>query len=385
VFLLAFRSAEASVRWSVELPKKKSKNLLTGVRDSLIFPRMKLLRSSLAILLAAGFSAKAQTATTDPVGFVSYTVNANSDQKVGVPMQQASAFQGAATTVSGTTVSAAGITTLSGANLLLVTSGTAQGRWEQIVSSAAGTVTLAASIPNFSNGNSFVIKPFWTLNTLFPNGGSLPKSQDPEAPVAYILVNNPAAVGINLPSAGTYFYYDGTGNLLPAGWYADGSLEPADNFVLSPETFITIRNGTSSAVNVSFVGSVPVKGLGLDVTSTSSGPQDNLIYNQFPSAVTLANSDLVSSGVFSPSPDPEAPTDLLLVYSLNSSGQNPPTSASYIYAAAGGPLAAGWYVDGSFEPADNVVLPAGSSYIIRKAAGANQTKTFIPTVPYTLN
>jgi uncharacterized protein (TIGR02597 family) len=370
----------------VELPKKKSKNLLTGVRVLLIFPRMKLLRFSLAILLAAGFSANAQTtATTDPVGFVSYTVNANSDQKVGVPMQQASAFQGTAATVSGTTVSAAGITSLSGANLLLVTSGTAQGKWEQIVSSAAGTVTLAASIPNFSNGNSFVIKPFWTLNTLFPNGGSLPKSQDPEAPVAYILVNNPAAVGINLPSAGTCFYYDGTGDLLPAGWYADGSFESADNFVLSPETFITIRNGTSSAVNVSFVGSVPVDGLGLDVTSTSSGPQDNLIYNQFPSDVTLANSDLVSSGVFSPSPDPEAPTDLLLVYSLNSSGQNPPTSASYIYVAAGGPLAAGWYTDGSFESANNVVLPAGGSYIIRKAAGANQTKTFIPTVPYTLN
>ena len=31
MFLLAFRGAEASVRWSVELPKKKSKNLLTGV------------------------------------------------------------------------------------------------------------------------------------------------------------------------------------------------------------------------------------------------------------------------------------------------------------------------------------------------------------------
>jgi hypothetical protein len=114
---------------------------------------MKLLRSSLAILFAAGFSAKAQTtATTDPVGFVSYTVNANSDQRLGLPMQQASTFQGEAATVSGTIVSASGITSLSGANFLVVTSGTANGKWEQIQSSAAGSVTLVSSISGFANG-----------------------------------------------------------------------------------------------------------------------------------------------------------------------------------------------------------------------------------------
>lgn len=382
MFLLAFPSAEASVRWSVELPPKKIKNPLTATSMMLIFLRMKLLRSSLATLIAAGLSANAQTtATTDPVGFVSYTVNANSDQKVGVPMTQSSVFSGPATTVSGTAVTTSGVPALSGKNLLLVTSGSSAGSWEEIASSTSTSVTLAAPISGFVDSNTFVIRPFWTLSNLFPNGGGVPVSPDPENPRGLVLLNDIAAVGINPASGASYLYHDGS--ILPAGWYEDGSFADANDVVVSPESFITLRNLTASPANISFVGSVPVTTSAIDVVRRPGGQQDNLILNQFPTAVTLANSGLNSSGAVTASPDPENPVDTLLVYTLSNTGLNPASSASYLYHD-GSVLAAGWYEDGTFADANDVSIPAGGAIVVRKGAGASQVTKFAPTVPYSL-
>ena len=174
---------------------------------------MKITRFSLAALLASSVLLTGAngltTATTDPVGFVSYTVNANSDQRLGLPMQQATAFSGSASSVSGTTVSAVGLSPLSAASFLLVTSGAAVGKWEQITESSNGSVTIEVAIAGFAADNSFEIKPFWTLGTMFPNGGSLPKSTDVFDPIAEILMNNPSVVGANIPPSSAYFYFAG--------------------------------------------------------------------------------------------------------------------------------------------------------------------------------
>jgi uncharacterized protein (TIGR02597 family) len=348
---------------------------------------MKIPRPSVLALLAAVSSVpalQAQTATTDPVGFVSYTVNANSDQKIGVPMTQGNVFSGVAGTVSGTTVSSTGIPSLSGKNLLLVTSGSASGSWEEVSSSTGTSVVLAAPISGFAANDSFVIRPFWTLSTLFPNGGAVPNSPDVENPRGLVLLNDLAAVGINPASGASYFYTDGSGGLLTAGWYANGTFEAANNVVISPESFITVRNLTASIVNVSFVGSVPVKTSTVEVVARAAGQQDNLILNQFPAAVRLADAGLVTSGAIRNSPDVENPVDLLLVYNQNSNGLNPASSASYFYTNGSGLLPAGWYANGTFEAADNVQIPAGAAIVIRKGAGTSSVTKFTPALPYSL-
>ena len=344
---------------------------------------MKPLRFSLAILIAAGLSANAQTtATTDPVGFVSYTVNANSDQKVGVPMTQASVFPGSATTVAGTSVTTSGVPTLSGKNLLLVTSGSAAGLWEEVASSTSTSVTLIAPISGFVNSNTFVIRPFWTLSTLFPNGGAIPQSPDVDNPKAFVLLNDLAAVGINPASGASYFYHDGS--LIAAGWYESGTFAEANDVVVSPETFITVRNLTASSVNLPFVGSVPTKSSAIDVVRRPGGQQDNLILNQFPASVTLANSGLNSSGaVAATGADVDNPTDTVLVYALSSTGLNPASSASYFYHD-GSLIDAGWYEVGTFAAANDVVIPAGGALVIRKGAGSSQVTKFSPNLPYSL-
>jgi uncharacterized protein (TIGR02597 family) len=347
---------------------------------------MNLLHTSLLVTavgsLFAASTLQAQTATTDPVGFVSYNVNANSDQKVGVPMQQAPVFQGTAESVSGTTVSAGGLSSLTGSNYLLVTSGSAAGLWEQIASSGSGSVTLSASISGFSTNDTFLIRPFWTLGALFPNGGGIPVSSDVFAPSALVLLNNPAATGINIPAAGIYFYHDGTQG--PAGWYNANDVNAGvqNNVVVSPEVSLTIRNQTGAACDVVIAGSVPVKPQAIAVVGSPSGQQDNLVFNQFPAGVTLGTSDLVQSGAIQPSTDVFAPNDLLLLYSTANTGINPSATAIYFYHdGSQGP--AGWYnandVNAGLQ--DSVVLPEGAAFVIRKSAGS-PSAAWTPEVPY---
>jgi uncharacterized protein (TIGR02597 family) len=345
---------------------------------------MKPLRSSLAIILAAGLSANAQTtATTDPVGFVSYTVNANSDQRLGLPMQQASTFQGTAATVSDTIVSASGITSLSGANFLVVTSGTANGKWEQIQSSAAGSVTLVSSISGFANGDSFEIKPFWTLGTLLPNGGGVPASTDVFSPVGYVFLLNPNAVGVNIPANESYIYHDGSERT--AGWYdandPDSGLK--NSVVVSPEVSLIVRNETGASAKLTYVGSVPTDKFALDIVSRATGEQDNVVYNKFPADVTLGASGLAPVAV-NPSPDVFSPTDVVYLFALNATGQNGSASAAYIYHD-GSERTEGWYDNNDPDSGlkNNVVLPAGSTVMIRKAASANATVSWNPATPYT--
>ncbi len=366
------------------IPKKifDSPHVLPNLASSMNILRPSTYAIALTSLALSGAIAQT-TATTDPVGFVSYAVNANSDQKVGVPMTPAAVFAGTASSVAGTSVTAtsSGIPTLSGKNMLLVTSGSAAGSWEEVASNTGNSVSLLASIAGFASSDSFEIRPFWTLSSLLPNGGSVPVSPNPEEPQGLVLLNAVDSIGINPASGAAYLYHDGS--VLPAGWYENGTFEEANNVVVSPESFLTVRNLTASNINVAFVGSVPTQASSIAVVRRSGGQQDNLILNQFPADVTLANSDLVTSGAVTPSPNPEEPVDLLLVYALANSGLNPASSAAYLYHD-GSILPAGWYENGTFAESDAVPLPAGAAIVIRKGAGPNQVLQFNPELPYSL-
>jgi uncharacterized protein (TIGR02597 family) len=133
------------------------------------------------------------------------------------------------------------------------------------------------------------------------------------------------------------------------------------------------------------VGSVPVDKFVLDIVSRAAGEQDNVVYNKFPADVTLGDSGLAPVAV-NPSTDVFSPTDVVFLYSLNNAGQNPSASAAYIYHDGSEPgRAAGWYDNNDPDAGlkDNVVLPAGSTVLIRKAASANATVSWNPNLPYT--
>ena len=345
---------------------------------------MKKLHLTLAILISAVMAGNAQVSTV-PVGYVTHSVKANSDQRIGLPMQRPSVFAGASTTVNNAIVSAAGITSLSGANFLVVTSGSANGKWEQIQSSTTGSVTLTASIPGFVSGNSFEIKPFWTLGTLLPNGGGIPASPEVYDPVAFVFLYNPSAIGVNISSSQAYFYHGGS-NDFPAGWYENGNPDqPQNDLVLSPEVGLTIRNSTASQISIPIVGTVPSGTMALDVVRRASGPQDNILYNQFPVDVTLENSGL-ASGAVSPSAEVYDPGDQIFMYSLGATGFNGSASASYFYYSGDAEFPTGWYTSGDPDSGlkNGVVIPSGAQIVIRKAAGTSGTVAWNPAMPYTV-
>jgi uncharacterized protein (TIGR02597 family) len=265
-----------------------------------------------------------------------------------------------------------------------VTSGTAEGKWEEISSSTTGSVTLTASIPGFVSGNSFEIKPFWTLGTLLPSGGGIPASPDPYDPVAFVFLYNPAATGINISSSKTYFYHSGSADFA-AGWYDNDNVDqPQNDVVLSPEVGLTIRNTTASELSIPIVGTVPAEKMALDVVRRTSGRQDNILYNKFPADVTLGNSGLADSGAVLPSADVYDPGDQILMFNLGATGLNGSASASYFYYAGDLDFTAGWYdssnPDGGLK--NSVVIPAGAQLVIRKAAGTSGTVAWNPPIPY---
>ena len=131
----------------------------------------------------------ALAATTDPVGFVSVSVPANSDAVLAVPLNRAATFKGMIQTISGNTITVAGtpawattpaqfVQALPGqveTYAVQLASGTKEGLIAKIVSNTANSVTIqldagddltgvvaedADAIAN--NGDQIDIFPYWT-------------------------------------------------------------------------------------------------------------------------------------------------------------------------------------------------------------------------------
>ncbi len=348
----------------------------------------------LSLIAAAGLSATslfAQSVTTAPVGAVSVTVNAGSDQKIGLPLVRAAVYVGKVSSVSSgvvtpsASVSGLGTTT----NYIKFTSGSLAGQWFTVTGSTSSTISVAENLSTLgaAANDTFEVRPFWTLATLLPNGGGLPASSDVFDPTAFVFLNDPAAVGINLAASAGYFYHDGSSGFMGAGWYnSDGSLSDANNTIVSPEVSLTYRNGTGSVAKILNIGAVPASKIATTIISRAGGDQDNLVFNPYPASITLANSGLNTSQAIRASSDVFSPGDQVLVFDSPSTGLNPSSSQSYFYHdGTSGFLNAGWYKgDGSLESADSAVLAHGAAIVIRKVGGSNTSVEWTPNLPYTL-
>ena len=163
----------------------------------------------------------------------------------------------------------------------------------------------------------------------------------------------------------------------------NGVLTSADDVILSPETYVTIRNLSGGSFSVVLPGNVPVDIFGTNVVSDVAA-QDNQLVNPYPSPLTLAGSGLtdvvdVSSNVF-------APEDLVFLLDYEAQGVNKSPSNSYFYHdGTSGFLGAGWYQNGTLTPADTVQIPAGGGFVVRKAASSISQADWSPAIPYSLN
>ncbi|MGC6425084.1 MAG: TIGR02597 family protein [Lentimonas sp.] len=346
-------------------------------------PHLKTTSVLAAALLLTASAASAQTVVaTQPVGYLTVNVPAGDDALLGISLTQPSAVTGSAANVSGATFDSP--TALTEDNLnndyyVLATSGTNAGQWSEVVDNSTSSITTSEEL--LADGDTFKVIPFWTLSTLFPQGGGVGASADPFNPSAVVLVNDLEAEGVNLSSSAAFFYFAGPNP--QAGWYQSGNFAASDNLRLSPETYITVRNNSNEALSIVNTGTVPVDVVGSEVVARGSADQDNQVVNPYPSALTLSNSGLTQ--VVAAAADPFNPVDTVLLFDNDAStGQNISSSAAYFYYAGPNP-AAGWYQTGSFAAGDNVEIPAAGALIIRKGSGEDEVIAWNPPVPYTID
>jgi uncharacterized protein (TIGR02597 family) len=342
------------------------------------------LLSGAALLTSSAF---AQGVATDPVGYVTYDVAANSDVKFGSPLERSALLLDAAEAViSGTITTSVDASAATDGHYVQFTSGGLAGSWYQVSTADTSSITVAEDLTALGavGGDSFKVVPFWTLGTLM---SGFPGSTNPSAPEALVLVNDVTSEGLNPSSSASYWYYSGeTGP--PQGFYDSDnpSAGVQDDLILAPNTFITVRNNGISTASLVVAGSVPVDPISIDVASLSASQNDNLIFNPYPAAITLGGSELnedLNLGTTNPS-DPNK--DLILVYPAVASGQNPSSSASYWYYSGETGPPQGFY--DSDNPSagvqDSITIPAGAAFVVRRGASSDAVVDWTAPLPYSL-
>jgi len=366
--------------------QKKSKNLLTGVHVSLILPRMKLLRSSLAILLAAGFSANAQTtATTDPVGFTTVTVRgkttaAKAFSTVVIPMERADAFAGSCAgasfsldgsnrtviTFGSDLFTANQFTGTGNQHYLRLTSGSNNGDFSTIVANTANSITLADNFNSvLSTSSTFGVTPYWTLNTAFPSGGGLNSGANVNAADNVIIYN--------ANFTGTTYFYSSSNNRWQTG------ITAANDVIIPPGTGLGVDRKQSSAVGLVFPGSVPLGWTAVDVNGSTSGSatKNTLVGSAYP----LASKRLADLGLYTGS----STTGLQGGANANASdtvtiyNQSTGVGVAYFYSTSNNRWQTG------ITDASNVTIPEGAAVLIARKSGRAAFTWYIPQPTMALN
>jgi uncharacterized protein (TIGR02597 family) len=343
-----------------------------------------------SLVLGAAFTASslsAQSVSTTPVGAVTTTVKANSDERAGIVLQRPSLYSSKVTSVSSGTITVTGSIPSLGSETkyVKITSGAQAGQWFTLTASTGTTLKVAENLSTLGvvANDTFEVRPFWTLATLLPAGGGLPVSTDPFSPASFVFFNDPSAVGINLSAPTSYFYYSGDPDNA-AGWLNSDGYVPAGDAIINPDVSIIFRNGTSQNKSFVTVGEVPVVKTGITVVAKAASSQDNVIYNPYPAPLVLKNAGFLSSNAVRPSSDPFSPTDQLFVYNVGATGVNGAAAKVYFYYAGDPDNAAGWVDVDGYVDASNATIPSGAAFIIRKGSGSNSVVEWTPPLPYSL-
>ena len=330
--------------------------------------RLTALLAGVVLHVPSGF-AQASVAT-DPVGYVTVTVEANSDAVVSAVMSRPSVFTGTIASVDdadtvtlsdspGFSTDEFAPTDLSGNNSYYVklTSGDREGLWAIISGNTTSSLDLTFVTQNLGSvendkvqaGDTVEIIPCWTPATLFPEANISNLSE--------LLVFSRTVAGINLSASATYVCYDGF------GWYNGGTL--VDNLPIYPDESLIFRNKSVSPQQLTQAGVVPMAAFRTVLALVDDGiMQDIRLTSGLPVNVTLQElADLGADG----------DGDQILIFDNTLAGENKSASITATYYNG-----FGWYNGGT--PMNSYVLTPGEGIVYRKQ-GANTSEVVLDIKP----
>jgi uncharacterized protein (TIGR02597 family) len=340
---------------------------------------------SVAICFVTAAALLAQTSvTTDPVGFTTTTLlgspntNLDTDTFVSIPFTRQPEFIGgiASTSTSGTITvvgtpwMASQFKYIQGAQpkhyyvLIGPGAGTKEGRTYTITDNTNNSLTVTQTALDDASGipaNTQVeIIPYWTPATIFPAsdaGISFMPTTNPPTYKTLLRVPDYTAATYNSPPAAEYYFNNGS-------WQRVSPAGVGDDDPLLPDGYFVVRNAAGvSTGSLTNIGSVLLKKLAVPLIA-AAGPRDNPV-----SMVRPVNIALDATGL-GPADTSFGTGDRLLLFNNAVGGIDKPASSTYYYDTAA--AIPGWRLMGDTTPADRGgdIIPAGTGFVIRKAAAA---------------
>lgn len=315
--------------------------------------------------------------STDPVGFVSVSVPANSDAVLAVPLNRAAEFKGVIQSISGNVITVAGTpawtanafapgVTANKTYAVQIAGGAKEGMIGRITANGVNTITVtldsgddltnigtvAAPLdpdgagPLTAQADQLDIMPYWTPQSLLsnpPNGTEI---------FSYRSITSSGAVGTNQSPSILTVYDSGS-----SSWLDQITEEVVNHTPLRFGSAFALRNNSASAYNVSFVGSVPMsKHRSHLATLTGNVDQDIRIGFSSPVPELLSAVNLPASN-----------GDQLFIYDNSAPGKNKSPTQVLVFDS-------GTWLDSVTEsPVPSFQLIPGSGYVYRKFRTANPT------------
>ncbi len=303
-------------------------------------------------------------AKSQPVGFVTLTVPAQSDARWGLPLERACEFSSTVSAVNTGT----NVVTLNGATFTndqwhntvsyyaKFVTGTKEGLVALISDNNATSLTLSPQpgqdLTGVVAGDQVKIIPFWTPSTLFPAGA-------PDG-TQLLFFQSAGATEIGQNLAADTTLSSNVGN-----WF--NGLLSANDYEIYPYDGFVIRNSSASVISLVHEGAVPVADSYVAIQKyVASGTQDTVFSLMNPA------DENISTILFNSAVD----GDQIFEFDNDASGINKAPSATYSYSG-------GTWLSGLL-PA-NFEFEGGKSYVYRRAsaapAGAQNTQDQQDYVP----
>jgi len=261
--------------------------------------------SALAILSTAILppGANAQTATTVPVGFMTYPLTNGVTSAIGIPLLDTPVFSGVISAASATTITATGVSwsnnqfaSPGSPYFVTIKTGAQAGRTLLVTANTASSVTIdvedtpldSAGFAVVSSSDAFDLFPGETLGSLFgtvATSGVLPSGIQGGASAF-------SADGVQVYNGTrfvTYFFNTTLGNWV----MINGGSTNQNGFVLYPdEGLLILRRGPSTTLTV--LGRVPSTAL----LTKLPGGTGNAVAIRFPTDTTLGGLNFTGPGVW---------------------------------------------------------------------------------------